>query len=203
MEKDNRYRIIIIVSFILLIIFSVILMVALWNKLTMNPAVQAGNGLYFLVFAIVILASTIFVLHLLEENRSLYTKEPEIQFNDEVEDTIAEQTVESPASNFDVDIDVLAENIVPKLDSKESIGDYAGRILLNLSKHFEIVQGIIFIKNGKTQEFESLATFAYASEKDPAPFKIGDGIPGQVAKNKTLLNLTSIPEGYLQIRSGL
>ncbi len=203
MDKKDRYRTIIIISFILLIICSVILFVGLWNKLSMNPDVRVGNGLYFLVFAIVILASAIFILHLLEENRESFTREPETAFSDDAADTPSEQSVEPFVAPYDVDIDILADTIVPHIDLRESIGDYAERILLNLARHFEIVQGIIFLKNAKTQEFESLCTFAYTSGKDPAPFKIGDGIPGQVAKNKTLMNLTSIPEGYLQIESGL
>ena len=203
MDKEDRYRTIIIISYILLIICSVILLVGLWNKLSMNPDVHVGNGLYFLVFAIVIMASAIFILHLLEENRVSFTREPETKFTDDTTDAPVEQSVESLIAPFDVDIDVLADSIVPRTDPKESIGDYAERILLNLARHFEIVQGIIFLKNAKTQQFESLCTFAYTSDKDPAPFTIGDGISGQVAKNKTFMNLTSIPEGYLQIQSGL
>lgn len=203
MDKKDKYRIIIIVSYILLIIFSVILLVVLWNKFSMNPDVQVGAGLYFLVFTIIVLASAIFILHLLAENHVSYTREPETELTEDAADTVAEQSVESFVSPFNVDIDLLARNIVPKIDIKESTGDYAERILINLARHFEIVQGIIFLKNTKTKEFESLCTFAYASDKDPSPFMYGDGIPGQVAKNKTLLNLSTIPEGYLKIKSGL
>ena len=203
MDKEDRYRIIIIISFILLIIFSVILLAGLWNKLSMNPDVQIGYGLYILVFAIVILSTVIFILHLQEKNRVLYTRESEPEFKDERTNSKDEPAIESLATPYEVDIDLIAESVVPRIDPKESIGDYAGRILLNMARHFEIVQGIIFLKNAQTKEFKSISTFAYTSEKDPAPFKIGDGIPGQVAKHKTLLNLTTIPDGYLKIQSGL
>ncbi len=104
---------------------------------------------------------------------------------------------------FEVDLDLLAESIIPRIDPKEKTEDYAERILRNLSKHFEIVQGVFFLRNPNTKQFESISTFAYTSDKKPSSFKVGEGITGQVAKNKTLMHLTSIPEGYLKIQSGL
>jgi hypothetical protein len=203
MDKGDRYRIVIIASYVLLVICSVILLVSLWNNLSMNPAVRAGNGIYFLVFAILLLSTAIFILHLLEENRVFFPQETDRDNGKQVPETKESQAVETFAAPFEVDIDFIAESIVPRIDPKESIPDYAERILLNLARYFEIAQGVFYLKNQKTQEFESLCTYAYTAEKDPAPFMTGDGIPGQVAKNKTLLNLTSIPEGYLQIQSGL
>ena len=56
-------------------------------------------------------------------------------------------------------------------------------------------------ENPKKEIFEPLCTYAYTSDEPPAAFKIGEGIPGQVAKNKTILNLRKIPENYLGIQS--
>ena len=203
MFTGDRYRKIIIISYLLLVICSVILLAGLWNHLSMNPDVHIGNGLYFLVFTIIILASAIFVLHLLEGNRGLSSMKPEEEIKAETGEKKADAFIESYKAPFEVDIDLLAEEIVPRINPKESIGDYAERILLNLAKNFKIVQAIFYLKNAKSQEFESLCTYAYTSETGPAPFKTGEGIPGQVAKNKTILNLTYIPEGYMQIQSGL
>jgi hypothetical protein len=203
MDKEDRYRIIIIISYILLVISSVILLVELWNHLSMNPAVHIGNGLYFLVFTIIILATAIFILHLLEENRVLFTREPDQEIMIESSEKKTEPSSAPYKAPFEVDIDLLAESIVPRIDTREPTRDYAERILLNLARHFEIVQGIFFLKNARSQEFEFLCAYAYTSDKEPEAFKIGEGIPGQVAKNKTILNLTAIPEGYLQIQSGL
>ena len=69
MDKADRYRLFIIISYILLIICAVILLAGLWNNLSMNPNVRIGNGLYFLVFMILILATTILVLHILVERK--------------------------------------------------------------------------------------------------------------------------------------
>ena len=203
MNTRDRLKIIIIISFILLIICAVILFIGLWNKLNMNTDVQIGNGMYFLVLSIVILASAIFIIHMLEESRENLQEIPEKDLAiKNVEDTTG-HVMGTYTSPFEVDLDLLAASIIPRIDPKEKIEDYAERILRNLSKHFEIVQGVFFLKNQKTKQYESISTFAYTSDKKPSSFEVGEGISGQVAKNKTLMHLTSIPEGYLKIQSGL
>ncbi len=203
MNTQDRLKIIIIISFILLIICAVILFIGLWNKLSMNTDVQIGNGMYFLVLSIVILASVIFVVHMLEESRENLHEIPEKDpaFKN-VEDTTG-NVMGTYTSPFEVDLDLLAASIIPRIDQKEKTEDYAERILRNLSKHFEIVQGVFFLRNQKTKQYDSISTFAYTSDKKPSSFEVGEGITGQVAKNKTLMHLTSIPEGYLKIQSGL
>jgi transcriptional regulator with GAF, ATPase, and Fis domain len=169
----------------------------------MNPDVKTGNGMYFLVLSLVILASVIFVVHMLNENREdLHEIPEEYPAVQNVEDT-SDQVMDTYSSPFEVDLDLLSESIIPRMDPKERTEDYADRILNNMSKHFDIVQAVFFLINQKTKLFESISTFAYASENKPSSFKIGDGISGQVAKNKTLMHLSSIPEGYLKIQSGL
>jgi len=168
----------------------------------MNTDVQIGNGMYFLVLSIVILASTIFVVHMLEESReNLQMPEKNLAVQN-VEDT-TDQVMGTYPTPFEVDLDLLAESIIPRIDTKEKTEDYTERILRNMSKHFEIVQAVFFLRNQKTKQYEPISTFAYTSDNKPASFKFGEGIAGQVAKNKTLMHLTSIPEGYLKIQSGL
>lgn len=202
MGKEDRYRIVIIISFILLVICSLVLLISIWNKLSTLPGIHSGTGLYLLVFFILLLATVIFVLHLFEERDILFPHEPE---RDDIliKEPPAVSSIEPYEAPFEVDIDEIAESIVPRLNKKESIELYAESILQNLVKYFEFVQGIIYLKDDKTKEFRAISTYAYTSDKDPAPFKAGEGIPGQVAKNKTMLNITTIPEGYLQVQSGL
>ena len=203
MQIGDKYRNIIILSYILLIICSILLFISVWNHLSLNPDIRVGNGMYLLIFAVIILATLIFTLHLLDEHRYHVTDENTIEDSIETETASREPTIESYMSPYEIDIDVIAETIVPRIDLKEPIEDYAERILRNIAKHFEIVQGIFFLKNPINEKFESLCTYAYTSDKDPEPFKTGEGIPGQVAKNKTLMNLKQLPEKYLKIQSGL
>ncbi len=169
----------------------------------MNTDVQIGNGMYFLVLSIVILASAIFIVHMLEESRENLHEIPEKDLAVKNVENTTGHVMGTYTPPFEVDLDLLAEGIIPRIDPKEKIEDYAERILRNMAKHFEIVQGVFFLRNQKTKQYESISTFAYTSDKKPSSFKVGEGITGQVAKNKTLMHLTSIPEGYLKIQSGL
>jgi transcriptional regulator with GAF, ATPase, and Fis domain len=111
--------------------------------------------------------------------------------------------LESIIAPYDVDIDLLAAFIIPKIDFKESIENYTERILQNLAKEFEIVQGVFYLKDEKSSEFCALSTYAWASDKPPATFIAGEGLTGQVAKNKTIMNVNHIPENYITVISGL
>jgi hypothetical protein len=203
MNMRDRLRIIIIISYLLLIICAAVLFVSLWNKLSMNPDVQVGNGMYFLVLFIIILSSSMFVIHMLEPGRENLSDIAGMDHPGEsmLENTFQEVSAYTPP--FEVDLDLLAEKIVPRIDPKEQVEAYTESILLNISRQFEIVQGVFYLKNQETAFFEPVSTFAYASDKKPAPFRTGDGIPGQVAKNRRLMHLTAIPEGYLKIQSAL
>ncbi len=168
----------------------------------MNPGIHVGPSLYILLVIIILLAILIFTLHLLEERQILYPHESKEEYIPPGNQGI-DQSPEPFKTPFEVDLDEIAENIIPRINTKESIEDFSEKILQNLVKHFDFVQGIIYLKDNKTNEFRSACTYAYTSDSDPAPFKAGEGITGQVAKNKAMVNITSIPEGYLQVQSGL
>lgn len=202
MGKGDRYRIVIVIAYILLVICSLILLISIWNNLSLSQSIQIGSGLYFLVFIILILATIIFISHLLEERQLLIG--PDSRIDDPTADkSLSDQSPEPYKAPFEVDIDELAEELIPRINTRESTEDYTEKILLNLARHFESVQGVIYLKDPGTKEFRSVATYAYTSDKDPAPFLEGEGIPGQVARNKTMVNITDIPEGYLKVQSGL
>ena len=97
----------------------------------------------------------------------------------------------------------MAEFIVPRQNPKEDIETFAEKILTNIARQFEVVMGVIYLKDEKTKEFRSVSTYAWASEKPPASFKTGDGLNGQTAKNKVAMKLSDIPEGYINITSSL
>lgn len=203
MKKGDRYRLIIIISYALLFICVLTLLAGLWNRISLNPTVQIGNGMYLLVFVILILATSIFVFHLMEERQVLLPHEKEQEETEEPPEILAESSSEPHEAPFETDLDTIASDVIPPNNPKESTADFAETILTNLARQFEIVQGVLYLKNSRTSEFESLCTYAYTSDTGPGSFREGDGLPGQVAKNRQMMILSSVPEGYLQIQSGL
>ena len=81
--------------------------------------------------------------------------------------------------------------------------EYFEKLLKNLSKSFDIVQGIVFLLDPKDNLFKTNAVYAFYSEDSYKEFKMGEGITGQVAKNKKLIYIDNIPENYIKILSGL
>lgn len=80
---------------------------------------------------------------------------------------------------------------------------YAEELLKNMSKEFNFVQGIMYVKNNIEDEFTCIALYAYFSDENPSSFKMGETLPGQAAKSKKIINIQNIPENYMTIVSGL
>lgn len=93
-------------------------------------------------------------------------------------------------------------------------GDYNGNSLTQFSQELlsliarqkEISQGVFFLsdKNDGIPVLKFLSGYAYMqSSETEEMIMFGEGLPGQVAKDGKLMNLTDIPEGYMSIQSGL
>jgi GAF domain-containing protein len=87
-----------------------------------------------------------------------------------------------------------------------SLTQYSLKCLSQIAREKEISQGAFFVAdvNEGRQVIRFLSGFA---TPDPDGMQnileIGEGFPGQVAKDGTLMNISDIPEGYLEIESGL
>jgi putative methionine-R-sulfoxide reductase with GAF domain len=206
MFRKDRYRLLVTFSFIILIIFLFVLFITLWNKYSQNPEINISNIVYLYLLIILAAAVVMFLINIFQANeiRNSEISLPETPLNESLSDNIppADLTAESFFAP-DIDIDELAINIIPKIDFKERIEDYAERILQNLAKQFELVLAIFYLKNEKTSVFQPLSTFAWSSDTPPASFIMGEGLTGQVAKNKVLMKVDNIPDDYINILSGL
>ncbi|MFP4555434.1 MAG: hypothetical protein ACLFNU_01075 [Bacteroidales bacterium] len=95
-----------------------------------------------------------------------------------------------------------AEKLIPS-DDFEDLEVFTEKMLSNIAKEHDIVQGVFFKKEPNNSEFSFLASYAFFSEETPKNFAEGETLPGQVAKNKTTLNLSDVPDDYITIVSGL
>ncbi len=87
---------------------------------------------------------------------------------------------------------------IPGNIADEQLGMF---LLKNLARELEIMSGVFYSE--KKGEFRAVATYAMASSTEPYTFKTGEGLTGQVARNQQLMVLTSLPEGHLEVYSGL
>jgi len=85
----------------------------------------------------------------------------------------------------------------------DNVAVYSEKLLQNIAKELDIVQGLIFVLNDADQKFHVSGEYAYFSEEQPRSFPLGETLSGQVAKNKKMLNLKKLPDGYITVLSGL
>ena len=101
-------------------------------------------------------------------------------------------------------------DLLDDLRALEDIKDwktYCSRVIKLVSKRLEISQGLFFLsmKNEIEGEFlEVVAGYAYYKEGEGVlRYRFGEGLAGQAAKAKKIINIKNVPEGYIQIVSGL
>ncbi|MBS4014094.1 MAG: GAF domain-containing protein [Bacteroidetes bacterium] len=99
--------------------------------------------------------------------------------------------------------ETLKELITKKSNDTKAISE---KVLSGISKYYEIVQGEIYLKEKKDKKDILSLSAAYAyfiPEGKIFEFEIGEGLIGQVAKERKILNLKNVPDGYIKIASGL
>ena len=74
-------------------------------------------------------------------------------------------------------------------------------LLKSLARDLEIMSGVFYSE--KKGEFRAVSTYAMTSFTEPYTFKTGEGLTGQVARNRQIMVLTRLPEEHLDVYSGL
>jgi transcriptional regulator with GAF, ATPase, and Fis domain len=103
-----------------------------------------------------------------------------------------------------INIEAHLKKIIPKKDlEKTTLQEYTEALLKKLSAELEIVMGLFFVVDTIANIYKAEGMYAYVSEEKPKDFHLGDGLTGQVAKNKKTLLINEIPEDYISVYSGL
>lgn len=177
------------------------IMFGLWHNSFING--EKVNNLLFISLLFLTLAFfswfyfTIFKTGREEkENTEERTKVVDFDLLDKTIENVAE---EKPTESFDKDIfikEILADN-------KKGLEEYCETLLKNLANKLNIVIGLFYVKSKTDELYESIARYAYYSEKTPPDFVPGESLPGQAVKDKRVLIITNVPESYLPVVSGL
>ena len=175
-------------------LFFLLSLFLLW-QIFLKTSQDIDNHKTFILFgALALSVLFLFVLVFTMQTDIIYEKE---------KSSLSEE--EKNISQFDEDIKSLTEekikNIIASLKKgsiKESLSE---EILKLFAKEFYIVQGIVYVKH--KDQFKVSAGYAVSDKKKINEFSEGQGIPGQVAKDRKIKRITEIPEDYIQIVSGL
>lgn len=126
-------------------------------------------------------------------------KEKELKEQQEREIEAKKRKQEAEKQQIKEKIDSFSENVKGETDAVK----YFDQLLIEMSKSINIVQGIAYTFNKETQSYDMKSTYAYYSTETDRSFALGEGIPGQVAKDQKVLQLDKVPDGYIKVVSGL
>lgn len=194
----KRKLIVNLLVFLILAIVSVFLIIASatafknqWTAIVLLLIVLAQIPI---VLSVVLLGNKIINEIIAERKSNVVLQEAELDnYEKEVEEKVKE------ADDLSFNLSRLGDEI-GKHDDWQS---YGAALLKALSKQLEIVTGMVYMYKQEAEVYSSVATFAYYSDNQPADFKIGEGLSGQVVKDNKAIFLSDIPDGYIEVVSGL
>lgn len=167
------------------------LFITAWNSFLLekiNP-VTALVFLFFLLVSLLLLFLRTYTLF--REPLPTDSSEPK-EFSAEIQ----HNTGETPVPKQSV-------NLLKSVFTSSDPGMIGEKLLKNLAKEFEIVQGVFFALDPATGRFIFKASYACFFESVPPEFAPGEGISGQAAADARIIALNNLPESYLPVLSGL
>jgi putative methionine-R-sulfoxide reductase with GAF domain len=76
-------------------------------------------------------------------------------------------------------------------------------LLIRIAREKELLQGLFLLYDGKSV-LSYLSGYACNNENiEELSFEAGEGLAGQVALDRKLINLKNVPEGYITVKTGL
>ena len=165
-----------------------------------------GQGLQYtlgLVFWALVMAGAVF-LFILATRQALRMQHDEALEKEKEQKQERETTRKKSArkTSEELNVDMVARKILRRVDLNDP-PEKAGKMLLDhLAGELEIMSGIYYHRN-KEGTFEPAATYALHVAHTPYSFREGEGLTGQVARNREVSLLHNIPESYGEVLSGL
>jgi putative methionine-R-sulfoxide reductase with GAF domain len=106
-------------------------------------------------------------------------------------------------NNFIIKNDLVKTIFDSLPDSSGDLPKFASSLLIRIAREKEILQGMFLLYDGKTT-LNYLSCYAYNGENtENLSFELGEGLPGQVAQDRKLINLSNVPKDYIIVRTGL
>lgn len=158
-------------------------------------------GIFFMV--LITLTGILFYILVLNIGNKAKTLEGEIErLIRSIEDSRIQKEVKKETVVKEIfDIEKETKAIIPP--DNDDLEKYGELLLQNCARRLQIVQGLLYLKNPDNGVFSLKSGYAFFTESEPITYIEGETLAGQVAKNKTVLNLSKVPDNYIAIMSGL
>ncbi len=181
----------------LLFIVSVVFMYFIFKQLDVESIKMSKNFLFAgLSFSLLFLFGLVFT-------KTTTTKIIYKENKEEINEDIKKESIEHIKKSATILSEKHISSILSNIEKHSYINKFAESLLIKFAQEFRVVQGITYVKNVKTNKFEVVATYALYGKKENNIFETGIGINGQVVLNKKMKIIKDIPEGYINVVSGL
>jgi len=154
-----------------------------------------------------IIVSLLLVLFAMQKEEKQIKPEVELVTKSEIKDRTEQKIIKEEEKKRIQALNdkkkVIVSDLMKDLNLNEGLQKYSEKVLINISKQFNIMQGLFFLKDPQDKVYRKVGTYAYYSEEELREFTEDIGLSGQVAANKKLLNISNIPDKYITVLSGL
>ena len=193
MGQNFLYKILSILLLVLIVVLSLLQFNVVKDTITTLCAIYMGGVViisFFLSALLFWLASTKIGVKTIYLEKEEKIKKEKKESTSELSKEKEQQAIAEKSGSllFDLDTQITHE-------------EFTEQLLRNFAEEFSIVQGIAFVREDDV--FKKSASYALYSLNEVKSFVEGEGITGQVAKNKEILNISQIPENYITVLSGL
>lgn len=196
MRKSTLQYIFTWVAILLLLISTVLLMVLSWNS-----GVSESYSPSLVVFFWLLASASgifLFLLAVKKAHRQWITEKRE----EEAQKAAKQKPDSGPdRSIHTMDFGATARKLVRRTPENAALEELGKGLLKNLARELEIMSGIFYLE--KEEHFEAVSTYALVASSESLAFKSGEGLCGQAARNQQLMVLSRLPEGHMEVYSGL
>lgn len=196
MRKSSLKYVFTWIALLMLLLCTVFLVAISWNSRitgTFSPSLVVL--LWFIISASGIF---LFMLAVKKAHRQWITEKRELE---KVKAKAEKSRDVAKPGDHKMDFAALARKLVRRTPEKANMEEIGKALLKNLSRDLEIMSGVFYME--KDGSFEAVSTYALVASTEPYEFKLGEGLNGQAARNQQLMVLSRLPEGYLEVYSGL
>ncbi|NVO08854.1 MAG: GAF domain-containing protein [Bacteroidales bacterium] len=191
-------------GFLLILLFVFILLVfKIFHNALLSSGINSTSGWgIFLMMLIAGIGIIFYILILNANNRSKNLQREVESLVFSIEETKIQKEIKKETVAIEkIDAEKEIKAIIPT--NNEDLVKFGEIFLQNCARRFQAVQGLFYLKNPEDGVFSFKSGYAFYSESEPVIYTEGETLAGQVAKNKTVLNLSKVPDNYITILSGL
>jgi putative methionine-R-sulfoxide reductase with GAF domain len=168
-----------------------------------NEAAPVLNRL-FLVVGITLLFGVATIVQFLYYLNGL--KKVEVRAGKDQSEDVQEQKMEQKTDDEKARVSARVKEILAAASQAKNERARYEALLSKLCMKIEASQGIFYkVKNEKNKRsIEMLTSFAFIlPESETVSYEFGEGLAGQVAREGKKINISNVPDGYINIISGL